>query len=105
MDATQLPVTGLEDDVTLQLTVQLDQNFPNPCKETTSIGYYLPKSSLVTLHCYDRLGKEVATLINENRPAGRHTVSFRTGDLPTGIYEYVLKTQDSVLTGKMICIK
>ena len=48
----------------------LEQNYPNPFNPTTIIIYSISKKSFVTLKVYDILGKEIATLVNEEKPAG-----------------------------------
>ena len=105
MDSTNIPMTGLGNDLYVGMTLQLNQNFPNPCRGTTTIGYYLEHAGQVSLCLYNALQEEVAVLANEKRFAGRNEVSFNTGDLPAGVYVYVLRTQDGVLTRKLICTK
>ncbi len=67
---------------------ELWQNFPNPFNPTTTIQYAIPKAEHVTLKVYDELGKEVRTLVNENKEAGQYRVSFNGSDLASGIYYY-----------------
>ena len=90
----------------------LFQNYPNPFNPSTKIKYSIPsvtlsevEGSLVTLKVYDLLGNEVATLVNEEKPAGEYEVEFDGGDLPSGIYFYQLKAGSFVETKKMILIK
>lgn len=69
---------------------RLDQNFPNPFNPVTRISFQIPKSAFVTLKIYDLLGKEIATLINEEKNAGYHKIDFDAANYPSGIYFYRL---------------
>ncbi|MCW8817327.1 MAG: T9SS type A sorting domain-containing protein, partial [Ignavibacteriaceae bacterium] len=60
---------------------------------------------VVTLKVYDILGREIATLVNEEKPAGEYEVEFNGTGLPSGIYFYQLKAGDFVATKKMIHLK
>ena len=88
----------------------LKQNFPNPFNPSTSIQFTLPASSFVTLKIFNILGKEVSTLINEERPAGNYEVEFSAKDkngtqLESGIYLYQLKSDNFIETKKMVLLK
>jgi hypothetical protein len=78
------------------------QNYPNPFNPITKINYQIPKLSFVTMKVYDVLGKEVATLVNEEKPAGNYEIDFDGTGLPSGIYFYQLKAGNFVETKKMI---
>lgn len=83
----------------------LEQNFPNPFNPTTSINFSLPKISKAKLVIYDLLGREVATLVNSELPAGLHTVNFDASDLGSGVYIYSLKTEDFSQIKRMLLVK
>ena len=84
----------------------LDQNHPNPFNPLTTISYSLPQISTVTLKIYDVMGREMATLVNnERRTVGNHKVLFDATDLPSGVYLYRLQTENYIETKKMILIK
>jgi len=69
------------------------------------IGYQLPVSSNVTLKIYDLLGNEVATLVDEYRPAGTYELTWYAVGFPSGVYFYQLKTENYIETKKMILLK
>jgi len=89
----------------------LDQNYPNPFNPKTNIGFRVSGlgSSWVKLGVYDMLGREVALLVDESKPAGEYRVAFDGSGLASGIYHYRLTTSDGagqfVDTKSMILIK
>ena len=83
----------------------LSQNYPNPFNPTTNIRFSLTKLSFTTLKIYDILGREVATLVNNELSAGRHTYEFDGSGLSSGIYFYRLQTGEFTQTRKMLLIK
>lgn len=86
-------------------TISLSQNYPNPFNPTTKIKYSITKTSNVILKVFDILGNEVATLLNEERPAGSYEVRFNGADLSSGIYFYQLSAGKFVETKKMLYLK
>ena len=83
----------------------LHQNFPNPFNPTTEINYSLPRQSNVTIKIFDVLGREISTLVNEEKPAGKYKINFNAVGLSSGIYFYQMKANDFIETKKMIIIK
>ncbi len=88
----------------------LSQNYPNPFNPTTRIQYEIPNlethgNTYLQLKVYDVLGKEVATLVNEEKPSGTYEIDFNASSLPSGVYFYQLKTGEFIQTRKMILIK
>ncbi|MBI5402644.1 MAG: T9SS type A sorting domain-containing protein [Ignavibacteriae bacterium] len=81
------------------------KNYPNPFNPVTTISYTLKENASVRLTVYDRLGREVKVLIDENQGAGTHTVEFNASNLPSGIYFYRIKANDRTEVKKMILAK
>jgi beta-xylosidase len=83
----------------------LDQNYPNPFNPGTAIRFDLPAASFVTLRVYDALGREVATLIEGEKPEGSHTVHWNAHNLPSGAYVYRIIAGDHIDSKKMLLMK
>ena len=87
----------------------LHQNYPNPFNPSTKISWQLPVSSWQTLKVYDILGREVATLVDEYKPAGSYEVEFNMVSSirypASGVYFYQLRAGDFTQTKKMLLIK
>ncbi|MDP4116598.1 MAG: T9SS type A sorting domain-containing protein, partial [Bacteroidota bacterium] len=96
---------GVEDGVNKLITYSISQNYPNPFNPATTISYQLPKNGQVTIKVYDMLGREVRTLVNENKPAGNYNVSFDAGSLSSGVYIYRIVAGDYTAAKKMTLIK
>lgn len=99
-----------------ELNFELNQNYPNPFNPITKIKFSLAPALSVgdkvsedrvrtTLKVYDILGREVATLVNEEIPAGEYEVEFGAGELTSGTYFYQLKSGNMIQTKKMVLIK
>ncbi|MCU7492733.1 MAG: family 10 glycosylhydrolase [Ignavibacteria bacterium] len=85
----------------------LKQNYPNPFNPSTVIRYSLAKDTRVKLSVYDMLGNEIAVLVDRYQNAGNHSIEFNADrfSITSGIYFYMLKTNDFVSTRKMIIVK
>ena len=93
----------------------LNQNYPNPFNPSTKISWQVPTGSQQTLKIYDVLGNEVATLVDEYKPAGSYEVAFNAsllngsvsakGGYASGVYFYQLRSADFIETKKMILVK
>ena len=102
--APQYP-TKISEGVVKVSGFELFQNFPNPFNPTTKISWQSPTGSMQTLKVYDVLGREIATIINEYKPAGKYEINFNASSLPSGVYFYQIKAGDFVQTKKMILLK
>ncbi len=83
----------------------LKQNYPNPFNPSTIVEYNIREAGLVSLKVYDVLGKEVATLVNEDKAVGTHNVTFDARNLPSGVYFYTIKAGNFISTKKMMLAK
>ncbi|MCX6170023.1 MAG: alpha-amylase family glycosyl hydrolase [Ignavibacteriales bacterium] len=99
--------TDVKNETAIPTSFQLNQNYPNPFNPSTVISYQLPAGTHVSLKIYDLLGREVATLVNEFKQAGRYDSQFsiKNYQLPSGVYFYRLQAGNFVQTKKMIILK
>ncbi len=126
------PYGAVEDEKLNPRQIYLSQNYPNPFNPTTTIEYTIPSSSVmlnsfqhlnksktpkqvrgdnnnVTLKVFDILGREIATLVNEQKSPGTYTVTFDSKsvgrELPSGVYIYQIRSGKYNSSRKMILIK
>jgi hypothetical protein len=88
----------------------LMQNNPNPFNPTTTIGYFLPKQTHVSLKIYNVLGQEMITLMNEVQEAGNRSIAWDATNnkgqtVGSGVYFYRIQTGDFVQTKKMLLLR
>jgi chitinase len=84
----------------------LYNNYPNPFNPSTTINYSIPKTSFVTIKVYDILGKEKATLVNEEKSPGNYSVQFSLkGSYASGVFFYRMQAGSFVETKKLILMK
>ncbi len=123
-------LTDVEEETQPPTEFVLMQNYPNPFNPSTKIKYVIPSSVIlslskddgsnvtlrqaqsdiyVILKVYDVLGNEVATLVNEYKPAGSYEVEFQSAvhshQFASGIYFYQLKAGNYLETKKMILMR
>jgi len=105
-------VTDVEDEnvVNIPKEFSLSQNYPNPFNPETAISYTigtgkLSALSFVSLKVFDVLGREVATLVNEEKPAGTYTINFNAEGLSSGIYFYKMQAGSFVQIKKLVLMK
>ncbi|OGU67995.1 MAG: hypothetical protein A2499_13790 [Stygiobacter sp. RIFOXYC12_FULL_38_8] len=83
MQSNDLAMVKAESEVPSEYAIG---NYPNPFNPTTTISYQLPKDGIVTIKVYDIIGREVATLVNEQKSAGYYKVDFNAGKMTSGVY-------------------
>jgi Secretion system C-terminal sorting domain len=111
--SVRLAVTGtptgiatFKDEDNIPKYFSLSQNYPNPFNPSTTILYTLPHPGFVSLKIFDLKGREIETLINQNKETGRHSVKFDASNLASGVYFYHLKVGiNFIQTKKMLLIE
>ena len=83
----------------------LQQNYPNPFNPTTTIRYELPEAGNVKIDIYNTLGQNVSTLVNKYKNIGQYKINFDATGLSSGIYFYILQTENKFLRQKMMLLK
>jgi|GEM_PF-4625503 len=83
----------------------LSNNYPNPFNPTTIINYSIPESGFTILKVFNILGSEVATLVYENKLAGKYKVKFDASNLSSGVYIYTLSQNNKKVSKKMLLLK
>ncbi|OGU77633.1 MAG: hypothetical protein A2W11_08220 [Ignavibacteria bacterium RBG_16_35_7] len=96
---------GVNDPPEQPKEFSLSQNYPNPFNPTTNIGFRIANFGFVSLKVFDVLGREVATLVNEEKQPGEYDVEFNASHLSSGIYFYKLQTENYSSIKKMLMIK
>jgi hypothetical protein len=115
------PLTDVENENVLNVPdgFVLYQNYPNPFNPSTKIRFTIPSVTLslssraesrdegsrVQLKVFDILGREVATLVNEEKPAGSYEFIFNASNLSSGVYIYTLKVNGVAYSKSMILLK
>jgi len=97
--------TTISEDNNNASSFYLLQNYPNPFNPSTSIEYRVVSREYITLKVYDVLGREITTLVNEEKQAGVYKVVFDAGTLSSGVYYYRLTIGNFVETKKIVLLK
>jgi outer membrane protein assembly factor BamB len=101
----QTPTFVEEKVLSIPSAYRLEQNYPNPFNPSTMINYQLAMNGYVTLKVFDILGREVTTLVNEERVAGSYTVRWDAEGIASGVYFYQLRTGNFAQTKKLMLMK
>ncbi len=106
-DKYNIAVTAVNDQISRSIPERfiLYQNYPNPFNPSTTIKFSIPQASFVTLKIYDILGREVTSLVNEEKPAGNYNVEFRGSNISSGVYFYRLQAGSFTETKKFILMR
>ncbi len=102
---TVWPTTGLADPSAVPVRFWLGHNYPNPFNPSTTLDYSLPELSHVSIKLYDVNGRDVMTIVDEQKHAGFHKVKLHASDLSSGIYFCRMVTSDFVQTKTVVLVK
>ncbi len=103
----EIDLTDVDVEATKQLPKDffLYQNYPNPFNPETFIVFSLPITQHVLLKIYDLLGRELSTLVNEEKQSGTYEVIFDGTELSSGVYFYLFKAGEFIQTKKFVLMK
>jgi hypothetical protein len=99
------PATSVESDNSNPIQYSLSQNYPNPFNPATEIKFSIITREKVSLQIFNSLGEVVAELINNELPAGEHSVTWDAQNAVSGVYFYRLTTDNFNSAHKMILLK
>jgi hypothetical protein len=100
---SEVRIDKMKNDIPAEFS--LSQNYPNPFNPTTNIFFSLVKRGLVSLKIFDILGKEITTIVNEEKSVGSYSIIFNGSFLPSGVYLYRLQTGRNISTKRMVFVK
>lgn len=83
----------------------LSQNYPNPFNPITKIKFSIPSLSKVEIVVYDILGRRIISLVNEIKNSGEYEIEFDGTNLSSGVYYYTMRTNNNIITKKLLLIK
>jgi hypothetical protein len=98
-------ITAVESKVNKDYSYNLYQNYPNPFNPSTTISFSVPFSQKVELIVYDLMGRKVTTLFNSVAHAGITNVNFKADNLASGVYIYTIKTNNGMISKKLVLLK
>ena len=101
--AVTITPVGVEEDTAMPRT-RLHQSVPNPTAGSATVTFDLARASEVRLVVFDMLGREVVTLVEGRREAGRHEVTIQGEGLAPGVYFYRLAADGTSITRRMVVL-
>ena len=107
-EVAQITIISVSNDIqtgSVPLEFLLFQNYPNPFNPSSTIKFGIPEAAVVKLDVYNLLGQKVKSLVNAQKSAGYHTVTFNASDLSSGMYIYRIQAGDFIQIKRMTLIK
>ena len=101
----QPPDNVYENSTTVIKDFVLYQNYPNPFNPTTTIRYNLSEPGQVSVNIYNVLGNHIATLVQDYKSSGQHSVVWNAENEPSGVYYFQLNMNGKLATRKMVLLK
>ena len=97
--------TSTDDDYAIPINTELIGNYPNPFNPETTITFALANAGYVSIHIYNVRGQKIVTLFEGFKDAGLHSINWKSEQHSSGIYLYMMKTDDYTNTKKMMLMK
>ncbi len=100
-------VTGIaeNDGHNIQGEFLLKNNYPNPFAQSTTIEFILPERTHIKLAVYNAQGGLLEILVDDQKPAGQHSIVWNADPYPEGVYFYTISSKQSVITKKCVILK
>ena len=101
-------ITGVEDlqpGHDIPINNEMSQNYPNPFNPKTEVRFEVSVSGSVSLKVFDVLGREVATLVDEEKQPGVYNVSWDATSVPSGVYFYRFQAANFTEVKKMLLLE
>ncbi len=96
---------GINEGQQIANEFSLSQNYPNPFNPTTDFRFQIAEFRFVSLKVFDVLGREVATIVNEDLQPEKYSISWDASNLPSGMYFYRLTAGSFSETKKLMLMK
>jgi hypothetical protein len=100
-----LGATSVQKEPVVPTNFSLEQNYPNPFNPATNIAFHLESDGPTLLRVFDMLGREIATLVNDDLAPGSYQIPFNARELHSGAYIYTLQHAGKVVSRKMLLVK
>ncbi len=98
-------VVGMDENITLGSSICLEQNFPNPFSNSTTINFKIENTSIACIIIYNQQGSVVYQSIPKTYKSGSHSIVVELGAMALGLYYYALKTEQGLQFRKMVLLK
>jgi hypothetical protein len=98
-------VSEIGNEMTTPTSFELLQNYPNPFNSQTVISFELQEPIHTNVEIFDITGAKIATLIDDDLSAGKHSLIWDAGEYSSGLYFYRLTADENRQIKKMLLIK
>jgi hypothetical protein len=92
-------------DANIPSKYSLSQNYPNPFNPSTILNFEIPTTGFVSLKLYDAAGKEISSLVNEQKQPGTYSVQWNASQYASGIYFAKMTAGNFTSTKKLTLVK
>ena len=96
---------GINDHELPESASRMLQNYPNPCRESTTVKFDVAARSTIKLELFDIKGKHIAMLVDQELSPGSYEIALNTSLLKPGIYTCRMRYGKRVETIKIDVVK